>query len=78
MATVTLSELDCGLLQTISQLAAENKRSVEAETEDLIRLGLAARAGRERLVGIAEAIAAMTPAGQQTHAAELLSEDRSR
>jgi plasmid stability protein len=78
MATLTLSELDDALFQAISDRAAQNSRSVEAEAEDLLRLGLAARAGRERLIGAADAIAEMTPAGAQTDPVELLSEDRSR
>jgi len=78
MATVNLSELDEAFLQAISRRAADNNRAVEAEIHDLLRLGLSAHAGRERLVGIADAIAALTPPGPQTDAVELLSEDRSR
>ena len=78
MATVTLTELDDDLVQAISQRAAQNQRPVEREAEELLKLGLSARADRERLVMVADAIADMTPPGPQTDPVELLREERSR
>ena len=78
MANLTLTELDDDLFHAISRRAAQNQRPVEREAEELIRLGLSARADRERLVMVADAIADMTPPGPQTDPVELLREERSR
>ena len=78
MAQVTLGDLDEELMMAISRRAAQNNRSVEDEITTLIKLGLSARANRERLVMAADAIAEMTPPGQQTDPVELFREERSR
>ncbi len=78
MATVTLGDLDDDLLAQVTGRARHSQRSVEAEITELLKLGLSARADRERLVLVADAIADMTPPGPQTDPVELLREERSR
>jgi plasmid stability protein len=78
MAQVTLGDLDETLLIAISRRAAQNGRPVEEEIVCLVRLGLSARADRDRLVIVADAIAGLTPPGPQTDPVELLREERSR
>ena len=78
MAKLTLTDIDEDLLDAIARRAAQNNRPVEREAEELLRLGLSARADRERLVMVADAIADMTPPGPQTDPVELLREERSR
>ena len=78
MPKLTLPDLDDSLLDAVTRRAAQNNRPVEREAEELLRLGLSARADRERLVMVADAIADMTPPGPQTDSVELLREERSR
>ena len=78
MAKLILTNLEDPLLEAISRRAAQNNRPIEREAEELLRLGLSARADRERLVMVADAIAEMTPPGPQTDPVELLREERSR
>ena len=78
MASVTLGDVEDALLDQVSRRAAQNGRPVEEEIVSLVRLGLSARADRDRLVMVADAIADMTPPGPQTDPVELLREERSR
>ena len=78
MATITLGNVDEDLLAQVSRRASQTQRSVEDEIKELIKLGLSARADRERLVMAADAIAALTPPGHQTDSIDLLREERSR
>ena len=78
MAKLTLTDLDETVLDAIASRAAQNNRPIDREAEELLRLGLSARAERERLVMVADAIAEMTPPGPQTDSVELLREERSR
>ena len=75
---ITMDGIDDDLFQAVSERAARNNRSVENEIAELLKLGLSARADRERLVMVADAIAGMTPPGPQTDPVELLREERSR
>ncbi|HVV95419.1 MAG TPA: hypothetical protein VHD15_18570 [Hyphomicrobiales bacterium] len=79
MRTITIKDLDQSSFEALSELARQNRNSIESEAVLLLQQALEVRAKRAELVRIADEIAAMTPKGvKQTDSVELLHEDRAR
>ena len=77
MATVTIHNLDDGVVDTLKARAKANNRSLEAELREI--LTSAARGqSKAGLLALADRIATMTPGIPQTDSAALIREDRDR
>ena len=78
MATLTIRNVEDGVVERLKSKAIQSGRSLEAEVREVLRQA-AKRKSREEMLAAADRIAAMTPKGvKQTDSAELLREDRDR
>ena len=75
MATITVRNLDDKVVERLKQMAARNKRSLEAEVRDLLARSVAPMS-RDDFLGLARRIRDMTPGVPQSDSTALLREDR--
>ena len=75
MATITVRNLDDKIVDRLKQIAARNKRSLEAEVRDLLERSVEPMS-RDKLLRLARRIRAMTPDVSQSDGTELIREDR--
>jgi len=78
MATVTIRNLDDGLVGKLKSRAKANHRSLEAELRDILASEVQRHEMMKRFRARARRIAAMTPDVPQTDSALLVREDRDR
>jgi plasmid stability protein len=78
MATVTIRNLDDGLVDKLKAQAKANHRSLEAELRDILAKEMQQREMMRKFRARARRIAAMTPEVPQTDSAILIREDRDR
>jgi antitoxin FitA len=76
VATLTVRNLEDGVVDALKARARRNNRSLEAEVRELLRD--AACSGSATLRDLADRIAALTPDVPQTDSTELVREDRAR
>lgn len=78
MASVTIRNLDDGVVERLKSKAKDNGRSLEAELREILST-VARRASTKELLAEADRIAAMTPKDRpQTDSTILIREDRDR
>ncbi len=78
MASVTIRNLDDGVVERLKSKAKDNGRSLEAELREILST-VARRASTKELIAEADRIAAMTPKDRpQTDSTILIREDRDR
>ena len=78
MATVTIRNLDAGIIKKLKAQAKTNNRSLEAELRDLLSNEVQKRERMRQFRAKVDHIAAMTPNVPQTDSALLVREDRDR
>ena len=79
MGTVTIRNLDDGVVKKLKAAAKENHRSLEAELREILSNEVRHREKMRQFRAEADRIAAMTPKGvKQTDSALLIREDRDR
>jgi plasmid stability protein len=78
MATVTIRNLDDGVVRRLKAQAKANRRSLEAELRELLSSEARRRERMRKFRARAHRIAAMTPETPQTDSTRLIREDRSR
>jgi len=78
MATVTIRNLDDGVVSKLKEQAKANHRSLEAELRELLSSEVRRREQMRRFRARARRIAAMTPEIPQTDSTRLIREDRNR
>jgi plasmid stability protein len=77
MATLTIRNLEDGVVERLKEQAAHNNRSLEAEVREILKNNTH-RPSVEQLLALADRIAAMTPNVPQTDSTKLIREDRDR
>jgi plasmid stability protein len=77
MATLTIRNLDDGVVERLKAQATHNGRSLEAEVREILKNNTG-RPSIEQLLALADRIAAMTPNVPQTDSTKLIREDRDR
>ncbi len=78
MASVTIRNLDDGVVERLKSKAKDNGRSLESELREILSTE-ARRASTKELIAEADRIAAMTPKDRpQTDSTILIREDRDR
>lgn len=77
MATLTIRNLDDGVVKRWKERARRQHRSLESEVRDYLSAGVAVF-DREAFEAWADEVAAMTPPGPQSDSGALIREDRDR
>lgn len=78
MATLTIRDMDDGVVERLKARAKANNRSLEGEVRRLLTEAAQGRPDRSRFLELAEEIRRMTPAVAQSETVALLREDRDR
>jgi plasmid stability protein len=79
MDTLTITDLETSIVESLRRSADAHGRSVEEEAVEMIRKGLGVERDREALIAEALRISSLTPKGVvQTDSTRLIREDRDR